>query len=177
MLLLCTWLALSLSLLSTCSWCVVSALAPLCSGCRCIIRVDCKTTIHNKALYKCIIHSFIHSFIHSLCAWLCFDSSPHAHCQRDCFPTLLVSLFVSSSYFTPGSHFLFSLSLGLASCPCRLHFHCCGLFQPLLSTHLCDSRFHIHTNCPRKCSSPVQIIFCQIKSLLYPHLNPAHFLT
>ncbi len=73
-----TWLTLWLSLLSTCSWCVVSALAPLSCGCRRIIQVDAAhwwwlrrdppphmivkrfgcTAIHNKALYKCIIHSF-----------------------------------------------------------------------------------------------------------------------
>ncbi len=73
------------SLSSTCSWRVVSALAPLSCGCRRIIQVlhtdggwgetphiivkrfGC-TTIHNKALYKCIIHSFIHSFIYSFTA-------------------------------------------------------------------------------------------------------------
>ncbi len=72
-----TWLVLWLSLLSTCSWCVVSALA------RCPVaavasskwmlhtgggwgetplmivkRFGC-TAIHNKVLYKCIIHSFM----------------------------------------------------------------------------------------------------------------------
>ncbi len=74
-----TWLSLCLSLLSTCSWCVVSALAPLSCGSRRIIQVDAAhwwwlrrpppphthmivkyfacTTIHNKALYRCIIHS------------------------------------------------------------------------------------------------------------------------
>ncbi len=70
------WLYLSLSsLLSICSWCVVSALAPLSCGSRRIIQVDaahwwwlrrdpphdCKAlwVYHNtqKALYKCIIHS------------------------------------------------------------------------------------------------------------------------
>ncbi len=73
---------LYLSLLSTCSWCVVSALVPLSCGCRRIIQVDAAhwwwlrrdpplmivkrfgcTTIHNKALYKCFIHSFIHSLL------------------------------------------------------------------------------------------------------------------
>ncbi len=66
---------------STCSWCVVSALATLSCGSRRIIQVDAAhwwwlrrdspppphmivkhfgcTAIHNKALYKCIIHSFI----------------------------------------------------------------------------------------------------------------------
>ncbi len=67
-----TWLALWLSLLSTCSWCVVSALASLSCGCRRIIQVEVVeerpphmilkrfgcTTIHNKVLYKCFIHSF-----------------------------------------------------------------------------------------------------------------------
>ncbi len=62
------------SLLSTCSWCVVSALASLSCGSRRMLQrrktppppppmiVKCFgcTTIHNKALYKCIIHSFIH---------------------------------------------------------------------------------------------------------------------
>ncbi len=66
-----------LSLLSTCSWCVVSALAPLSCGSRRVIQVDaahwwwlrrdpphdCKALwVYNnaqKALYKCIIHSFI----------------------------------------------------------------------------------------------------------------------
>ncbi len=69
-----------LSLLSTCSWCVVSALAPLSCGSHRIIQVDaahwwwlrrdppppphdCKVLwVYNntqKALYKCIIHSFI----------------------------------------------------------------------------------------------------------------------
>ncbi len=72
---------LSLSLLSICSWCVVSALAPLSCGSRRIIQVDaahwwwlrrdpppphdCKALwVYNntqKVLYKCIIHSFIHS--------------------------------------------------------------------------------------------------------------------
>ncbi len=66
------------SLLSTCSWCVVSALAPLSCGSRRIIQVDaahwwwlrrdppphdCKVlwvySNTQKALYKCIIHSFI----------------------------------------------------------------------------------------------------------------------
>ncbi len=75
-----TWLALWLSLLSTCSWCVVSALAPLSCGSRRIIQVDAAhwwglrrdpphmivkhigcTAIHNQVLYKCILHSFIHS--------------------------------------------------------------------------------------------------------------------
>ncbi len=74
-----TELALWRSLLSTCSWCVVSALAPLSCGSRRIIQVDAAhwwwlrrdnplmivkhfgcTAIYNKALYKCIIHSFIH---------------------------------------------------------------------------------------------------------------------
>ncbi len=72
---------LYLSLLSTCSWCVVSTLAPLSCGSRHIIQVDTAhwwwlkrtppppphiivkcfgcTAIHNKALYKCIIHSFL----------------------------------------------------------------------------------------------------------------------
>ncbi len=80
-----TWLALWLSLLCTFSWCVVSALEPLsCGSCR-IIQVDAAhwwwfrrdppphmivkrvgcTTIHNKELYKCIIHSFIHSSVRS----------------------------------------------------------------------------------------------------------------
>ncbi len=42
------------------------------------------------------------------CAWLCFDSSPCAHCQHYCLPALLVSLLISSSCFTPGSRYLFS---------------------------------------------------------------------
>ncbi len=70
------WLYDALSL-STCSWCVVSALVPLSCGSHRIIKVDAAhwwwllrrdprhmivkcywcTTIHNKALYKCIIHS------------------------------------------------------------------------------------------------------------------------
>ncbi len=71
------WLYDSLS----CSWCLVSALAPLSCGSRRIIQVDAAdwwwlrrdpppphmivkcfgcTTIHNKALYK-LINSFIHS--------------------------------------------------------------------------------------------------------------------
>ncbi len=72
-------LSVQLSLLSTCSWCVVSALAPLSCGSRRIIQVDaahwwwlrrdpppphpqhdCKAHwVYNnteKALYKCIIH-------------------------------------------------------------------------------------------------------------------------
>ncbi len=76
-----TWLALWLSLLSTCSWCVVSVLAPLSCGSRSIIQVDAAhwwwlrrdpphmivkrfgcTTIHKK---RYINASFIHSFIHS----------------------------------------------------------------------------------------------------------------
>ncbi len=69
-----TWLALWLSLLSTCSWCVVSALTPfpvkavasskwmLHTGGgytphMIVKRFGC-TAIHNKALYKCIIHLF-----------------------------------------------------------------------------------------------------------------------
>ncbi len=62
--------------LSTCSRCVVSALAPMSCDSRRIIQVDAAhwwwlrrdphmivtrfgcTAIHNKALYKCIIHSF-----------------------------------------------------------------------------------------------------------------------
>ncbi len=66
----------SLSLLSICSWCVVSALAPLSCGSRRIIQVDAAhwwwlrrdpphmivkrfgcTTIHKKRYIKCIIHS------------------------------------------------------------------------------------------------------------------------
>ncbi len=50
-----------------------------------------------------------------LCAWLCFDSSPRVHCQHYCFPALLVSLLVSSSWFTPGSCYLFSFSF-IAPC-------------------------------------------------------------
>ncbi len=76
-----TELVLSLSLLSTCSWCVVSALAPLSCGSRRIIQVDaahwwwlrrdppphdCKvlwvySNTEYKALYKCIIHKFTQS--------------------------------------------------------------------------------------------------------------------
>ncbi len=71
-----TELALCLSLLFTCSWCVVSALAPLSCGSCCIIQVDAAhwwwlrrdhphmivkhlgcTTIHNKAqMHRSFIH-------------------------------------------------------------------------------------------------------------------------
>ncbi len=76
-----TWLALWLSLLSTCSQCVVSTLAPLCRGCRRIIQVDaahwwwlrrdpphdCKAlwVYRNTQETRYINASFIHSFIHS----------------------------------------------------------------------------------------------------------------
>ncbi len=69
-----------LSLLCTCSWCVASTLVRLSCCSRRIIQVDAAhwwwlrrdpphmivkcfgcTTIHNKALFKCIIHSFITS--------------------------------------------------------------------------------------------------------------------
>ncbi len=60
-----------LSLLSTFSWCVASALVPLSCGSRRIIQVDAAhwwllrrdppphmtQQYNNKALYKCIIHS------------------------------------------------------------------------------------------------------------------------
>ncbi len=86
-----TWLGLWLSLLSTCSWCVhwcrgtVAAVAsahwwwlrrdpPL----MIVKRFRC-TVIHNKALYKCIIHSRVLKW--SYCNWssfheqLCFEQS------------------------------------------------------------------------------------------------------
>ncbi len=86
-----------------CGWCVVSALALLSCGSRHIIQVDaahwwwlCRdpphptpphmivkrfgcTTIHNKALYKCIIHSFIQKstpYLSVLCS-SCYHAS---HC-------------------------------------------------------------------------------------------------
>ncbi len=84
---------------STCSWCVVSALATLSCGSRRIIQVDAAhwwwlrrdspppphmivkhfgcTAIHNKALYKCIIHSFIH--IQNAAARLVFNEPKRAH--------------------------------------------------------------------------------------------------
>ncbi len=102
-----TWLALWLSLLSTCGWCVVSALAPLSCGSHRTIQVDAThwwwfeerpphtivkhfgwTPMHNKALYKCIIHSFksplpnvsshfylllLLSFQFSFCHSVCFN--------------------------------------------------------------------------------------------------------
>ncbi len=99
---------LYLSLLSTCSWCVVSTLVPLCCGCRRIIQVDTAhgggwgetpphmivkrfgcTTIHNKALYKCFIHSFI----------LCFQFRPRLQAatlaDRSVRRWLTLHLFIS----------------------------------------------------------------------------------
>ncbi len=85
---------LYLSLLSTCSWCVVSALAPLYCGCHRIIQVDAAhwwclrrdpppppppphlivkhfgcTAIHNKVLYKCIFHHVLICYLWSGLFW------------------------------------------------------------------------------------------------------------
>ncbi len=92
------------SLISTCSWFVVSALAPLSCGSHCIIQVDaggwgetppppppsphvCKalwdTAIHNKALYKCIIQSFVRSFVWLYVTFFFFNRMKLFAARRD----------------------------------------------------------------------------------------------
>ncbi len=73
-----TWLSLWLSLLSTCSWCVVSALAPLSCGSRrmhtggVMIVHDCKSALGvQQYIIKCYINA---SFIHTVCSEGCLEN-------------------------------------------------------------------------------------------------------
>lgn len=92
-------------------------------------------------------------------------------------------LYLSVASAIPGSlrtrQWIAQPLAGISGLPCQLHllFRHCGLCQLLLSTQLCGRRFHVHTSCLWKGSSPFLIIFYSIKSLLYLHLNPAYSLS